>query len=202
MWNSWWCTILRYIIDDFLRKLLCFALKSKDQGFETFKSFYASVERETRRKRKRICVDNNGEHLSQFEQYCHDHGIRLEWSVPKTHQHNSVVGRMNRMICEQIRCVISRSKLPKPFWDETMRIAVDLINLSSSATLDSDVLERVCWGKDVSLNHLTVLGYRVYVHMPKDGRSNLDDHEEFGHRLYEPMNKRVIRSKDLVFLED
>ena len=36
-------------IDDFLRTLRCFALKTKDQQFQIIKNFHASDERETGR---------------------------------------------------------------------------------------------------------------------------------------------------------
>ena len=109
--------------------------------------------------------------------------------------------------------MLSHSNLPKSFWGEAMRTAVDLINLSPSAPLDGDVPERVWTGKDVSYKHLKVFGCRAYVHIPKDERSKLDDkckpciflgygHEEFGYRLYDPVEKKVIRSRDVVFLED
>jgi transposase InsO family protein len=77
-------------------------------------------------------ADNGGEYRGPFEEYCRSHGIRLEKTVPKTPQHNGVAERMNRTICERIRCMLSHAKLPKPFWGEAMRTAVDLINLSPS----------------------------------------------------------------------
>ena len=47
-------------------------------------------------------------------------------------------------ICEWIRYILSHSKLHKPFWSETMRTAVDLMNLSPSVFFwDDDVPERV-----------------------------------------------------------
>ena len=87
------------------------------------------------------------------------------------------------------------AKLPKSFWAEAMRTTVDLINFSPSAPLDGDVPKRVWIGKNVSYKHLRVFGCRVYVHIPKDKRSKLDDkakeciflgygHEEFGNRLW------------------
>lgn len=46
---------------------------------------------------------------------------------------------MNRTIGERIRCLLSHAKLPKSFWGEAMRTAVDLINLSPSVPLKGDV---------------------------------------------------------------
>ena len=73
--------------------------------------------------------------------------------------------------------------------------------------------EKVWTGKEVSYDHLRVFGCRAFVHIPKDERSKLDPkakqcifigygHEEFGYRLYDPVDKKVVRSRDVVFLED
>ena len=67
-------------------------------------------------------------------------------------------------------------------------------------------------GKDVSYDHLRVFGCRTFVHIPKDEMSKLDvkakpciflgyGHEEFGYMLWDPMSKKIVRSRDVVFLE-
>ena len=94
-----------------------------------------------------------------------------------------------------------------------MSTAVDVINLSPCYPLNGDVPERVWTGKDVSYEHLRVFGCRAFVHIPKDERSKLDSksrqciflgyrRDEFGYRLWDPVDKKVIRSRDVVFLED
>ena len=94
-----------------------------------------------------------------------------------------------------------------------MRTTVDVINLSPSAPLNGDVPEKVWKGKEVSYKHLKVFGCRASVHIPKEERSKLDDkskqcifvgyaHEEFGYRLWDPIDKKIIRSRDVIFLED
>ena len=94
-----------------------------------------------------------------------------------------------------------------------MRTAVDLINFSPSAPLDGDIHERVWTGKDVSYKHLRVFSCKAYVHIPKDERSKLDDkakecifldyrHEEFGYRLWDPVAGKLIKNRNVVFLED
>ena len=57
------------------------------------------------------------------------------------------------------RCMLSHAKLPKSFWREAMRTAVDLINFSPSVSLNGDVPERVWKGKDVSYDHLRAAGH-------------------------------------------
>ena len=93
-----------------------YALKSKDQVLDVFKDFHVMVERQTDKQLKSVIVDNGGEYRGPFEQYCRSHGIRLEKTVPKTPQQNGVAKRMNRIICDRIRCMLSHAKLPKSFW--------------------------------------------------------------------------------------
>ena len=68
-------------------------------------------------------------------------------------------------------------------------------------------------GKDVSYDHLRVFGCKAFVHILKDERSKLDvkvkpciflgyGHEKFGYRLWDPLSRKIVRSKDVVFLED
>ena len=130
-------------IDDCSRKLWAFGLKTKDQVLEVFKELHTKVERETGRQLKSVRADNGGEYRGPFEEYCRKFGIRLEKTVPKTPQHNGVAERMNRTICERIRCMLSNAKLPNSFWGEAMRTAVDLINLSPSVPLNGDIPQRV-----------------------------------------------------------
>ena len=108
--------------------------------------------------------------------------------------------------------MLSHSKLPS-FWGEAMRTSIDLINLSPPFPLNCDVLEKVWTKKDVSYDHLRVCYCRAFVHIPKDERLKLDikaksfiflgyGHEEFGYSLWDPINRKIVRSKYVVFIED
>lgn len=87
-----------------------------------------------------------------------------------------------------------------------------LINLSTSVPLNGDVAKRVWIEKDVSYKHLRVFGCKVFVHVPKDEGSKLDNkakqciflgyaNDKFGYMLWDPIDKKTIRSRDVVFLE-
>ena len=64
----------------------------------------------------------------------------------------------------------------------------------------------------MSFKHLRPFNCRTFVHIPKDEKSKIDvksrqyiflnyRHEDFGYRLYDPIEKKVIRNRD-VFLEN
>ena len=92
-----------------------YLLKTKDQVLQTFKEFHSSVEREIGRKLKCLRLNNGGEYKGPFEAYYKVRGIRHEKVPPKTPQLNELAERMNRAIAENVRCMLSHSKLPKKF---------------------------------------------------------------------------------------
>ena len=79
--------------------------------------------------------------------------------------------------------------------------------------LDGDVLQRVWTGRDISYKHLRVFGCLAYMHVGKDQRSKLDNKDktciflgytevEFGYKLWDLLDKKVVKSRDFVFMED
>lgn len=120
---------------------------------------------------------------------------------------------MNRTLVERVRCLLSHAGLPGSFWGEALNTAVHIINLTPCVPLHFDVPDRVWNGKDVSYRHLRVFGCKAFVHIPKDERSKLDvktkpcvflgyGQDEFGYQLYDPVQKKLVRSRDVVFEED
>jgi hypothetical protein len=108
--------------------------------------------------------------------------------------------------------MFSHSKLSKGFWSEALNMALHLINRSPSHVLDGDISIRVWKGKDIFYDHLRVFGCRIFVHMHKDERSKLDsktkeciflgyENGEFGYKLWDPIEKKLVRSRDVVFFE-
>jgi hypothetical protein len=72
--------------------------------------------------------------------------------------------------------------------------------------------KRICKGKNVFYDHFRVFGYKVFVHIPKDERSKLDskikkciflgyENDEFGYRLWDSIENKLVMSRDVVFFE-
>ena len=88
-----------------------------------------------------------------------------------------------------------------------------MINISPSTPLDGYVPQRVWTGKDVSYRHLKVLSCLAYGHVAKDKKGKLDlksspciflgyGDDEFNYRLWNLVEKKVIQSRDVVFMEE
>ncbi|RDX66455.1 hypothetical protein CR513_54773, partial [Mucuna pruriens] len=138
----------------------------------------AFVERQSVKKVKCIRFDNGGEYCGPFDIYCKQQGIRYEKTPPKTPQLNGLAERMNKTLIERVRCMLSEARLPKHFWGEALYTAV-----------------------------------HAFVHVPKDERSKLDmktrqcifigyGHDEYGYKMYDPIEKKLVRSRDVQFMED
>ena len=109
--------------------------------------------------------------------------------------------------------MLLQDKLPNSFQAEAFNIVTYVINLSLFVALDGDVPKRVWFVKDVSYDHLKVFGCKACVHVPKDERSKLDvktkqciffgyGQDEFGCHFYNPIDKKLIRSRYVALFED
>ncbi|KAE8681319.1 hypothetical protein F3Y22_tig00111330pilonHSYRG00089 [Hibiscus syriacus] len=200
-------------IDDFSRKVWVYFLKQKSEVFEKFKLWKAEVENQTGRKIKCLRSDNGTEYTdSQFLQFCKEHGIQRHFTVRKTPQQNGVAERMNRSLNERARCLRLNAGLPKHFWAEAVNMACYLINRSPRASLAGKVAEEVWTGHDVSFDNLRIFGCPAYVHVPADERSKLDAKSKEciflgykkgvkGFKFWDPVAKKVVISRDVVFDE-
>lgn len=104
-------------------------------------------------------------------------------------------------------------KVAEVLLGEALNTVVHVLNLTPCVPLKFDVPNRVWSGKDVSYDHLRVFGCLQYMHVLKDERSKLDDKtkkcvfvgyglNEFGYRFFDPVARNLVRSRDVVFMED
>jgi len=95
-------------IDDFSSNTHIYFLKKKSEAFDRFKEFKALVENQIEKKIKVLRKDNGGEFCSkEFEEFCKKCGISWKNTTPYTPQKNEVVERMNKMLMERARIMLS-----------------------------------------------------------------------------------------------
>lgn len=200
-------------IDDSSRKVWVYFLKNKSEVFETFKKWKAMVEIETGLKVKCLRSDNGGEYIDGgFREFCAANGIRMEKTIPGTPQQNGVAERMNRTLNERARSMRLHAGLPEIFWADAVSTAAYLINRGPSVPLDCRIPEEVWSGKEVNLSYLKVFGCLSYVHIDSNARSKLDaksrkcffigyGDEAFGYRFWDNQNRKIIRSRNVIFNE-
>ena len=200
-------------IDDSTRKVWVYFMKNKSDVFMAFKKWKSQVELESSCKVKCLRSDNGGEYVRyEFKNFGSEHGIRMERTVPRTPRQNGVAERMNRTLNERARSMRLHAGLSKSFWADAINTAAHLINRGPSVPLDYRLPEE-CWtGRKVDLSYLKNFGCLCYVLLDSDSRDKLDakskkcyfigyGDEEFGYRLWDDADQKVLRSQNVVFNE-
>ncbi|GKF89517.1 retrovirus-related pol polyprotein from transposon TNT 1-94 [Tanacetum coccineum] len=83
---------------------------------------------------------------------------------------------MNRTLVERVRCLLSHAGLPASFWGEAL-------NTAASVHIPKDKRSKL----DVKNNPCVFLGY---------------GQDELGYMLYDPVQKKLVRSRDVEFDKD
>ena len=136
----------------------------------------------------------------------------MEKTIPGTPQQNGVAKRMNRTLNERARSMRLHVGLPKTLWADTVSTAAYLINRGPSVPMKFRLLEEVWSGKEVKFSHLKVFGCVSYVYIDFDACSKLDvkskicffigyGDEKFGYRFWDEQNRKIIRSRNVIFNE-
>jgi transposase InsO family protein len=126
-------------IDDFSRNTWIYFLMKKYEVFDRFKEFKALVENQTEKRIKVLRIDNGREFRgNEFEEFCKMCSISRKTNTPYTPQWNGVAERMNTMLMEKERCMLSNFRLGKELWAKEVGISCYLINRSPSSVLDDN----------------------------------------------------------------
>jgi transposase InsO family protein len=106
-----------------------FFLRNKLEAFENFKVYKEMVENEMDSKIKCLRSDNGGDFTSEeFMDYCNMHGIKRQFFVVRTPQHNGVVERKNKTIEKMAQTMLMDSKSTNIFWTHEMHTMVHIQN--------------------------------------------------------------------------
>jgi hypothetical protein len=200
-------------IDDATRKTWVYYIRQKSHIFDTFNKWKALVENETGKRLKCLRLDSGGEYCSkEFDDYCSYHGICREKIVPGTPQENGVSERMNMTIMERARSMRLHDSFPLQFLSNVVDIVVNLINIGPSISLDGGILEEAWIGKNVNYYFLKTFDCEAFVHIDKENKTKLEaksqkctfigyNVNDFGYRLWDYENHKIIRSRYVIFNE-
>ena len=94
-----------------------------------------------------------------------------------------------------------------------MNWTIYVLNRSPTVAVKNVTPEEAWSGVKPSMEHFRVFGCVAHVHVPDARRTKLDNkssecvllefsEETKGYRLYDPMAKKVVTSRDVVFEED
>jgi hypothetical protein len=208
------CEYYLTFIDDYSRKTWIYFLKAKSEVFTRFQEFRALVENQSGKRIKVLRSDNGGEYSSrQFVDFCAQHGIRRQMTVPYNPQQNGVAERKNRAITGAARSMLHDQSLPLYLWAEACATAVYLQNRSPHRILGKMTPEEAFTDRRPDVEHIRIFGCLTFSHVPSERRTKLDPTAQQGilvgysevskaYRIYIPPLRRVVVSRDVRFEED
>lgn len=201
-------------IDDCTRKTWIYFLHEKSEAFKFFKEFKAKAEREVGLKIKGLRTDRGGEFTSsEFSNFCVENGIKRQLTAPYSPQQNGVAERKNRTIMNMVRSMMIAKNIPKSFWPEAVNWAVHVLNRSPTLAVQNKTPEEAWSGEKPSVGYFKVFGCVAHVHVGHNSRNKLDkrsvtcvllgvSEESKAYRLYNPIDRKIIVSRDVKFEED
>lgn len=201
-------------IDDYSRKTWVYLLKQKSETFAVFKRFKALVEKEIGKYIKVLRSDRGGEYmLNNFMEFCQDHGIKRQFTTRFNPQQNGVAERKNQTIMNIARSMLKEKHLSNEYWGAAVICSVYILNRSLTKIVKDHVPQEAWSGKSCSVYHLRIFGCVAYAHVPAKMRRKLDDQSEKSifigyseeskaYRLYNPITKKYIISRDVEFEEE
>lgn len=133
-WNG-----TRYLvtfIDDYTHFVTVYMIEHKSDVLESFNDFNEKAQARFGKRISRLRCDNGGEYKSrEFNRFCSQSGIAIEFTVPYSSEQNGVAERMNRTLMEKARTMIHDSGLPKSIWNEAVLYAAYSTNRSPTRAI-------------------------------------------------------------------
>jgi len=188
-----------------------FVLKSKTakEVRECFLEFRNNFEQDSRRVRS-IRTDGDGEYKKQMAELCREMEIHHEETDPYTPEQNGIVERANRTICELIRASLADTGLPKELWAELPCTSAHLKNRSPTRALKGKTPYEALYGEKPDVSHLSAIGTKAFVHLPKKRTKRLDPGNFEGimvgyggsqqYRIWIPGTNKIRVSQDVRFV--
>ena len=201
-------------IDDYSRYTTVHMMKNKSEVSDKLLKFVNLAENLTGEKVKKVRSDNGGEYVgNDIIEFCKHRGIVHEYTIPYTPQQNGVAERMNRTLMEMARSMLYHANLEKELWAEAVSTAAYLRNRSPTSSFKGETPYSRWYKVKPDVGHLRVFGSDVYVHIPDEKRQKLDSKSmagifvgypetSKGYKIYDPVKRVMMRSRDVIFLEN
>ncbi|CAM9874569.1 unnamed protein product, partial [Sphacelaria rigidula] len=200
------------ITDQHAKYRVVYLAKTKSDALSTIQTFVKSVVIPMGLRVQRLCTEKGGDCKGQeFEDYCLSTGIRHEYASTNTPQQVGVSERDGGILAPMTRCLLKDSELPPFLWGELMFTAAYLLNRVPHSALDMVTPYKKLYGNDANLSHLRVIGARAFVHVEIHTKKMAEKAWEGSlcgyspksksYRIYNPATKRVVESRNVVFIE-
>ncbi|GJT79175.1 ribonuclease H-like domain-containing protein [Tanacetum coccineum] len=127
-------------LDHYSQFVWAYPLLNKSDVLPKFILFRTSVHTQFKCEIKSFQCDHGGEFDNRnLHKLFSDNGIQFRFSCPKTSQQNGKSERMVRTINNLIRTLLFQANLPPTFWVEALNMAIHLLNILPSTTINNEI---------------------------------------------------------------
>ncbi|GKV36358.1 hypothetical protein SLEP1_g44499 [Rubroshorea leprosula] len=192
---------------------ICSVGRSTKKGNRN-RGYIGEKEKECGHQIKILRTDMGGEFLSnEFGSFYKQNGIKRQLTIRRTPEQNGVAERKNRTVVEMARSMLNEKKLPQTFWAEAVATTVHILNLSPTKAVRNMTPYEAWWKRKPNVSSLRVFGCISYAMIASNDRTKMDQKSEKcifvgysceskGYRLYNPITKKLIIRRDVVFDEN
>jgi hypothetical protein len=195
------------IIDDYSRITWVSFLKEKAEAFEKFKKFKALTENQIGKRLKEVRSDRGGEFMSSdFKEFCDKHGIKREYTIPRTPQQNGVVERKNKTVQQMARSMMNEKNIGQTYWVEAIHTAIHVLNKAHLRPQSDKTPYELWYGRPASIKHFKVFGSKFYIKNNDENLGKYDGRADEGiflgyatnNKGYRCYNKRLHKMVDCI----
>nr|GEX59871.1 putative ribonuclease H-like domain-containing protein [Tanacetum cinerariifolium] len=181
------------VIDDYSRFSWVF-LDTKDETSTILKTFITGIENQINHKVKIIKSDNRTEFKNHdLNQFCGMKGIKREFSISRTPQHNGVAERKNRTLIEAARTLLADSLLPIPFWAEAVNNVCYVQNRVLVTKPHNKTPYELLLGRTPSIGFMRPFGCPVTILNTLDPLGTFDGKDDEGFLVGYSVNSKTFR---------
>jgi hypothetical protein len=139
-------------------------LESKDEVFEHFWLVALRLNNEHPNCLKVICSGNGTEFRNvSFDEFCLEHGIDQQFSVPCIPQQNGVMERKNHTLVEMARTMLDEHRTPRCFWADAISTACYISNRIFLCLILHLTPFELRFGRKPSVSHFRPFGCKCFV---------------------------------------
>jgi hypothetical protein len=143
---------------------------------------------------KAVRSDRGGEFSSgDFKDFCDKHGIKREYTIPKTPQQNGVVEKQNRSVQQMARSMMNEKNIAQTYCVEEIHTTIHILNKSHLSPQSDKTPYELWFGRPASIKHFKVFGSKCYIKNNDENFGKYDDRADEGIFLgYATNNKGYI----------
>jgi hypothetical protein len=117
---------------------------------------------------------------SYFKEFYDEHGIKREYTIPRTPQQNGVVERQNRTVQQMARSMMNEKNIGQTYWVEAIHKAVHVLNKSHLRPQSDKTPYELWYGRHASIKHFKVFGSKCYINNNDENLGKYDDRADEG----------------------